>query len=45
MSTVAENRMKSLQDWVLGLLLRQGPGVPVASMYWELGILTMLLRV
>jgi hypothetical protein len=42
---VAEKRMNSLQDWLLRLLLRQGPSVLVASMYWELGMLTMGLQV
>ena len=38
-------KLEALQMWFLRLLLRQGPGVPTASLLWETSILSMELRV
>ena len=41
----AEQRLEALQHWFLRLVLRVGPGCPVASLRWETGVLSMKLRV
>jgi hypothetical protein len=38
-------RLEALQHWFLRLILRVGPGCPVASLRWESGLLSMELRV
>jgi hypothetical protein len=41
----AVKRLEALQHWFLRLILRVGPGCPVASLRWETGLLSMELRV
>ena len=41
----AEQSLEALQHWFLRLVLRVGPGCPVASLRWETGVLSMKLRV
>jgi hypothetical protein len=44
-SPATERRLESLQNWFLRLILRVGPGCPVASLRWETGVLSMKLRI
>ena len=44
-SPAAEQRLEALQHWFLRLVLRVGPGCPVASLRWETGMLSMKLRI
>ena len=41
----AEQKLDNLQNWFLRLILRVGPGCPLASLRWETGLLGMKLRV
>ena len=41
----ALKQLEDLQLWFLRLLLRQGPGVPTASLLWESSLLSMDLRI
>ena len=41
----AERRLEALQNWFVRLILRVGPGCPVASLRWETGLMSMALRV
>ena len=45
MPDTAVKRLEALQCWSLCLLLRQGPGVPTASLLWESSLLLMKLCV
>jgi hypothetical protein len=45
MSPATERKLESLQNWFLRLILRVGPGCPVASLRWETGVLSMALRI
>jgi hypothetical protein len=45
MSPAAVRRLEALQHWFIRLILRVGPGCPVASLRWETGLLSMELRV
>jgi hypothetical protein len=45
MTPAAVRRLEALQHWFLRLILRVGPGCPVASLRWETGLLSMELRV
>ena len=38
-SAKTEQKLKSLQQWFVRLLLRVGPGAPLASLGWETGLL------
>ena len=44
-SAKTEQRLNSLQQWFVRLLLRVGQGAPLASLGWETGLLDMRLRV
>ena len=44
-SPVTERKLNSLQQWFIRLVLRVGPGAPLASLGWETGMLDMKLRV
>ena len=44
-SPAAERKLESLQHWFLRLMLRVGPGCPVASLRWETGMLSMQMRI
>ena len=45
MTKAAEQRLESLQNWFVRLILRVGPGCPAASLRWETGLLSMKMRV
>jgi hypothetical protein len=45
LSSEGVRKLETLQLWFVRLLLRQGPGVPTASLLWETSLLTMELRV
>jgi hypothetical protein len=45
MSPASVRRLEALQHWFLRLVLRVGPGCPVASLRWETAMLSMELRV
>ena len=44
-SPATERKLNSLQQWFIRLVLRVGPGAPLASLGWETGMLDMKLRV
>ena len=45
MSRETEQRLNSLQQWYLRLVLQVGPGAPLPSLYWDFSCLEMGLRV
>jgi hypothetical protein len=45
MTPAAVRWLEALQHWFVRLILRVGPGCPVASLRWETGLLSMELRV
>ena len=40
-SAATEKRLNSLQNWFLRLVLKVGPGAPLASLLWDTGMLDM----
>ena len=44
-SAASEKKLNSLQNWFLRLVLRVGPGAPLASLLWDTGMLDMGLHV
>ena len=38
-------KLNAIQNWFLGLFFQVGPGVPIAALCWETGVLDMELRV
>ena len=45
MSTKTLNKLNSIQNWFLRLVLQVGPGAPVAALLWDARVLDMQLRV
>ena len=45
MSDQTEQTLNSLQQWFIRLILQVGPGTPLASLLWDLGMLDMGLRI
>ena len=45
MSIKTENRLNSIQNWFLRLVLQVGPGAPLAALLWDARMLDMKLRV
>ena len=44
-SKATEKKLNNLQHWFLRLVLQVGPGVPLAALCWETGVMEMGLRV
>ena len=38
-------KLNAIQNWFLRLIFQVGPGVPIAALCWETGVLDMELRV
>ena len=45
MSGATEQKLNSLQQWYVRLVLQVGPGAPLASLLWDFGFLDMGLRI
>ena len=44
-TAATENKLNSLQNWFLRLVLEVGKGAPLAALAWETGVLNMKLRI
>ena len=44
-SKTTVKKLNQLQQWFLRLILRVGPGTPLAALAWDTGVLDMELRI